>query len=346
MTDNVLPERSAETRLRVAVVADGDRLAALVAVLRATPLVDVLVQSGMPSTAALPGIERLDDPRFVLARPELQAVLLGRSTRADVEFAALAGEKGLHVWLLPPLGRSFAEAAEAARLAKRHNVILRIASWWEHVAEHAWADLNWPGEFKPLLSELYIRGPGPAVQAWRSRSAEASGGVLASEGYGGLEALTAMRGLPDAIAAATGQFRRAAGEVKRETEDTALALLRYTSGGAALLRAAWDHAPAEFRLEHHSATSSVALAPDEIVLSDPAGQVLDRRPFPADWLADDLHRFSDWVRGDARDRAAAALERHLAVTAVLETTYLAAQTGDPESPAKLYKVQGWPLPRT
>ncbi len=39
-----------------------------------------------------------------------------------------------------------------------------------------------------------------------------------------------------------------------------------------------------------------------------------------------------------------ALERHLAVTALLEALYLSARTGQPETPRKFYEVQKWPEP--
>jgi len=337
--------RPSETRLRVGLVADGDRLQTVASAVSACPLLEVVAQSGMPPNGGLPDVPWIDDWRLLLAKPDLQAVIVARSTRADVEIAGAAGERGLHVWRLPPLARSFAEAAEAVRRAKKQPIVQRVASWWEHVADHAWREMNWPEGFQPLLSDVRIAAPGPTIHSWRARTADSAGGALADVAYGPLEALVAVRGLPDSIMAAIGSYRRMPGDVLRETEDTALSLWRYTGGGTATIRAAWDMPPSGLQFMHHGPVGSATLTGEDITLADEQGTVTDQRPFPPDYLASDLHRFAEWVGGDARDRAAVALERHLAVSAVLETAYLSARTGHPESPRKFYEVQGWPVPQ-
>jgi hypothetical protein len=90
---------------------------------------------------------------------------------------------------------------------------------------------------------------------------------------------------------------------------------------------------------------AVTLTTDGLAITDIDGSLVDRRPFPAEWLGSELLRFAEFVRGDARDRAAAPLERHVSVSALLDTIYLAARTGHPESPHRRYDVQGWPEPR-
>jgi predicted dehydrogenase len=342
-TNNIRP---AGPQLRVACIADAEALPQVGPVWRASPLVEIAGLAGMPKSAAWTDVPWFDDPRQLLAQKDLQAVVLATSTRSDIGLATVALERGLPVWRLPPLARNFAEAGEIAATVKRHGAVYRVASWWEHVAEHAWRDLAWPEDFRPGLSELRVSTPGPAAVSWRAKLSEVGGGVLAQDAYGWLEALIAVRGLPESAYASVSARRLAAGTSPRETEDTGVAILHYADHGLALVRATWEVPPFEQVLAHHSRAATVAVSPDEATLLDQAGAIGDRRPLPADFLAGELHRFADWVRGAAHDRALDALERHLAVQALLETLYLSARTNHPESPRKLYEAQGRALPRS
>ncbi len=336
-------ERGTPGILRVAVVGSGERLEAVLAAVRGTGQIEVVGQAGMPAGGGLPGLPWFDDPRALLAAPEVQAILLAGSTRRDAEHAQLAAERNLPLWRLPPAGRSFAEAAEAAARVRKVAAVRRVASWWEHVFEHVWRELAFPPDFRPLLSELRLSVRGPVQQSWRASLAEAGGGVLATDGYGLLEALVALRGLPESVVAAAGRLR--ATSAARETEDTVVAVLRYTGGGHAVLRMGWDLPPGERTLIHHGAAASVTLTDDVVTVADAEGLTIDARPLPSEWLPSELVRFVHFVRGDARDQAAAPLERHLAVSALLDALYLSARTGHPESPHKFYATAGWPEPR-
>lgn len=339
--DNLHPTQAA---VRVGIVADGAGLARVAPALRAADTFELRGQAGMPQADALPGIPWVDDRRVLLANPEVEALVLATSTRDDVALAAAAVQRGAHVWRFPPLARNFAEAVEVARLIGKQQVVYRVASWWEHVADHTWNELNWPEAFQPLLSELRVSAAGPTQASWRARSADAAGGVLAQEAYDLLEALCATRGLPESVSATIGVFHHAPATTPRETEDTAVAMLRY-AGGAAVVQATWDTVPPERLLGHHGRAISARLTEDEAVLGDGAGKVFDRRPLPTEYLVAELRQFAEWVRAATHDRATACLKQHLATSALLEAAYLAARTGHPETPQKFYEVQGWPLPR-
>jgi hypothetical protein len=75
----------------------------------------------------------------------------------------------------------------------------------------------------------------------------------------------------------------------------------------------------------------------------PSVQESERQALPMQPTPAELSRFVAAIR-DAGSREAndRTLERHLAVTALCETAYLSARTGQPEYPAKLYEVQKWP----
>ncbi len=330
--------------VRVGLVADGPSLARLMAALDNCLLIQPLARAGDPAGGSLREVPWFGDPRTLLKQPGLEAVLLATSPHQDSALAAMAAEQGLHVWRLPPTAASFAEAAEVVTRARQVPTIYRVASWWEYVSDHAWREIHWPGELTPLFSDLRASAPPAAAQRPHGGNSDTAGGALAQVGYPLLEALLAVRGLPETVAAAIGCYRTT-GVAAGESEDTAVAVLRYSDGGAAVLRASLGVPPFEQCLAHHGRDLSVLLTEDEVQLVRADGGFADRRPLSGDFVASELLRFAEFVRGQARDRALAPLERHLAVQALLETVYLAARTGHPESPRKFYQVQGWPEPQ-
>lgn len=333
-------EQGAPNRLRVGLIAHGEGLASLGPILQASQLVCVCGQAGMPQAAALADIPWVDDQRVLISQPDLQALLLATAPRLDVELAAIAAQRGLPVWRLPPAGRTFVDASEVVGQARQAASVYRVASWWEHVLDHLSQEGAWPERFEPVYSEAFVSASGPPANSWRASAADAAGGALATDGYRWLEALVAVRGLPETVSATIGHVRPEFGAVGRESEDTAAVILRFPDGGFGLVRAAWDLPPAEQRLLHHGPTATITLNDDEFVVVGREGTPSDRRPMPGDFLAGELIRFVEAVRGSARDRAAVPFDRHVAVSALLETIYLAARTGHPESPRKLYEVQG------
>lgn len=331
--------------MRVGLIADGDGAERLRAAVTECVLLHPLGQARVPIDQRLPAVPSYDDPRILLAESNLEAVLLATSTREDLTLADLAAEQGLHVWRLPPVGRSFAEATECLTRVRQLDTLYRVASWWEYVVDHVWHEVAWPENFEPRLSEVSASAPGPAITSWRAGLGESAGGALVDCAYAPLEALIAVRGLPETAVGAVGHYRSPLGSLPREAEDTAIAILRYSHGGMAVVRATWDLPPNEQRTVHHGPGATATLTPDEVQLVDPAGTAFDRRPLPGDFLAHELLRFAEMVRAHTRDRALAPLDRHLAVSALLDAIYLSARTGHPESPRKLYEVQKWPEPR-
>jgi len=327
----------------VGLIATPNRLEQLATFVQRCPNLDLRAQAGMPQSACLPDVPWVDDTRVLVGQRELQAVLLATSTADDVALSRTAAGNGLHVWRLPPLADTFAEAVEHVRQARKLEVVYRVASWWEHVAEHAWHDLDWPAEFQAVFSEVLVSAP-EAAATESLIYPPAVGGALPNEGYALLEALVALRGLPESATGLVGRVRDVAGRPSRQAEDAAIAVLRYDGGGMATVRASRGLPPAETRIVHHGRTATVCVNDEEVVLTGTDGAPLDRRGLPNAFLAEELTRFSEAVRGNARDRAAAPLDRHVATSAVLEAIHLSARTGQPESPARLYAGQGWPEP--
>jgi len=331
--------------LRVGLIAEAEEVGAYLEALRATSALELVAQGGMPQPAALPAVPWFDDTRVLVAQGGVQALIIAGAPRVGVNVGAIALERGVHVWRPPPLGRSFAEAVEVARQVQAAGAVYRVASWWDF----AGGDVRWALEFEegctPVFSELRVSVAGPALQSWRSSQTLAGGGVLLQDAYPALEALLAIRGLPESATAFLGRCRRPGTGAPRETEDIACVILRYGGGGAALVRAAWDLPPQEYTTFHHGKQSDVRYDRQSVAVLAPDGQVRAERALPAGFLAAELARFADQIRGPQPPPSPEKnIERHLAVSAVLEAAYLSARTEQPEAPRRLFEVQKWPAP--
>lgn len=336
-------ETAAPPKLRVGLVAAPEHTPRLAHAIASCDDLLLTAQAGADRAALTAGAEWFDDRRVLIAQGPVDAVVLAVSPRVDTELTGTAAEHGKHIFRLPPLGRGFADVVEVVRRAQTCGVVLRGLSRWEHIAAAAHWALTREESFRPVLSELRFSGPGPGLDSCWSSLVDSGGGVLPGAAYALLESLVAVRGLPEYVSAVVGRCRALPHSAKRETEDVATALLRYEGGGMATIRAAWDVLETESVLLHHGATQTVRQVDSHVALLGAAGDELQRREFTGDWLVEELRRF---VR-DARTPAALrerdeTTERHVAVSALIEASYLSARTGQPEAPRKLYEVQGWP----
>ena len=111
--------------LRVGLIAGDDLVEPLAEAIRAAGVIEAVAQGGMPRAAAMEGVAWYDDLRVLAAQVEVEALIVAASAQAAGEVAAIAAAEGKPLWQLPPLGRGFAGALEAAdrmRAAER--------PWW------------------------------------------------------------------------------------------------------------------------------------------------------------------------------------------------------------------------
>jgi predicted dehydrogenase len=336
--------QAAARSLRVGLIAGAEEAPRYAEAVRACPAMELGAQGGMPQNAALAGVPWFDDTRVLIAQGGIQALVIATAPRAGASLGQVAAAHGVHVWRQPPLGRNFAEAIEVARRLRTVEVVYRTASWWDHVGEDIRGALGLKGGCEPLFSEVSVGAGGPPLTSWRSSQANAGGGVLAYEAYAALEALVAIRGLPESAVGALGTCRRRPSGAPRETEDVAAAILRYDEG-LALVRATWDILPFGQITRHHGSQNSLRYTEDCLTVLAPDGSVVEERPLPTDFLEEEMMRFAAEINGEGRrETFEAGIKRHVATSALLEAIYLSARTGQPETPRRLFEAQKWPEP--
>ena len=331
---------------RIGLIADAEELGGYAGLLKRASGLRVAACAGFPRDLTPEHATWYDDQRVLLAQGDIDGVVVATSPRRAVGVGAIALEQGVDLWRRPPLGRNFAEAVEVARRLRTAQSGYRLASWWEQVEQPIRALWNAAIDTKVnLISEIWISAVGPDRASWCSTLVEAGGGVLIQNGYAALEALCALRGLPESVFGWIGTCRGGAAGTPRETEDAAAALLRYSEGGSAVLRATWDVPPYQIRAAHYGSGGEVRHDVASATRYDVRGEEVESRALPQAHPEWELHRFVEMIDAPAEEQnSPRCIDRHLMVSAVLETLYLSARTGQPEDPRRLFEVQKWPEP--
>jgi 1,5-anhydro-D-fructose reductase (1,5-anhydro-D-mannitol-forming) len=161
------------------------------------------------------------------AREEVDAVWIASPSYLHYDHGAVALAAGKHVLLEKPLALSSQEAWKLVSLAAEQGVTLATGYQARYVPAHIrMKELLEDGAIGiPVLARtLYgMHRPGPP-RTWRQHRETARWGTLADIGTHHLDLLRMLLG---EVAAATGYT---AHRTARETEDTATAVLRFTSG--------------------------------------------------------------------------------------------------------------------
>jgi predicted dehydrogenase len=186
--------------------------------------------------AGFPGCVATDDPREVIARPDVQLVIVATTNDALAPLVLAAVERGKHVIVEKPAARDAAELRPVVEAARRAKVVVKVG--FNHRFHPAFLKAReiWEsGVCGPLMFIRARYGQGGRLgmeKEWRGRKAIAGGGEMLDQGVH----------LIDLARWFAGEFVDVEGYVGRffwqwEVEDNGFALLKTASG-----QVAWLHA--------------------------------------------------------------------------------------------------------
>lgn len=279
------------------------------------------------------------DARSLVARSGVQAVALCVPPGEAPEIVGACAERGIAVWTDTPLARNLDEAVAMTKQCDRAGVKFAVGTQRRLMPgyRNAWDRRHEVGGVF-LARAHYLFNWGQAL-TWHAQSDLAGGGALLELGYHMIDLLVWFFGLPEE---AYGLTTIAAGEGGRgvaphDTDDTACAILNYSGGRMACLAASRSCDPVSEELALHGRAGSLTAGPEACVLRNADGVVIEqveRTHLPTQALALELEAFAGAVVSGAQRYACSAWE-NLLTHAVIDAVYLAARTGQPESPARL-----------
>jgi predicted dehydrogenase len=275
-----------------------------------------------------------DDYRQFILQNTFDCLIVCARLYSCLEHVRMALKKKTHVLKWAPMARTFAEATELAALAAAEGVRFDVANpmCYGQGRERLRQVFSEQTLDRPFLVrsfwEIGMVGeaggdlPSENAAAWMTDKELAGGGVLLYEGYDLIDHLIRNLGMPQQVYCLS-RSHTSNKAIPYIAEDVAVLSLRFVEGlmGDLVLVRHWDARPGCRELTIHWRNQDL----EQIDCSGDRSQQV--RQLLADYAASHLDPDDHPFTGDAK--------ANLAVMAVIEAAYLSAQTGSPETPAKI-----------
>lgn len=293
--------------------------------------------------------QAFDDFRQLIVQSQAEVFFVGRPAHLCADSIQLALDKQCHIFKTAPAGLNFEQAAQWIRQAARQQRRFLLIQ---------------PGRLHPLLDHL--RGlldqaetnfwhlisaichiPQPPLepdQRWLYDPSLAGGGVLLQNAYGLLDELLLCLGLPQQVYMQTANQAPDRQQRMNTTEDTAVAVMRFSDTLIAQICASRTLGPPRRHLRIHGKDRFVTLTADELTVCSHDGQVLEvihtcQDPIP--WADRLLDNFTKNLEKPDQNPLFPPQETDLKTMAVMESAYLSAKTGMPEAPSRILQLGGF-----
>lgn len=340
------PSPANERRIKAGILGISGSGAQLLEALRASERIDLIALADRDGDLAKEvatelHIEGYDDYRSLIVEQPMEVLYVAAAPFACFDQLKLAASRGIHVWRETPLARTVQEATQLLEVFDARKVRLAVARPWRFIG--VGGGVADPSEFigHPYVARGTVLDYRPDPLNWRGDHERAGGGALIDQAYEIVDAIVQWMGLPDQVVSTTA---RRPGVQPYDTEDVASVMLRYRDGAMATLVAHRRTFPQAWSLAFDGPKGSLLMEPGVTVIQTADGkEIRQPRPDRKSIHIAQIESFARSILSDAKSYSSAARE-HLATVAVIETAYLSARTGEPESPAKLYDLHDLPLP--
>jgi predicted dehydrogenase len=281
--------------------------------------------------------EVVTDWRALLARRDIDAVIIATPDATHLELACAAAQAGKAVMLQKPMARNVAECREIIAAARRADVFLQVSFMHRYFEEVVrLREILASGKAGQVFAVRQRNAtPGPDWGDWFYSMAQVGGGVVLQLGVHGVDLLRHVFGdiatVSATIATLKTERRLADGRVVRpDNEDHCLAAYRFASGALASHEIDFTEIAGtdRFSMEVYCENATIQLRTMRGALALYAPELTGER----EWVALDLPRrrlgerhhaeFLDMVRGRVGRDATA--EDGLASLEIIEAIYRAA----------------------
>lgn len=295
-------------------------------------------------TSRYPGIATYNDFRLLIVSSTLDALFVAAPPYLRSKYLALAAERGVPVWMLPPPARKFQEALEILRPFESAGCPIVVSRSWGIEPGLQWDALGLDRIGRFFLGRANVMMCREEDLDWRGDLQRAGGGVLLDRAYPIVDCLVQGMGMPSTVYARTSGGLRSGDRSSYDTEDTAGLVCQFAHGGLAVLSACWTAGPAQESLDLHGADGAVHIDAREVVVGDRTGQTeVSRQSRPENVFRPQIEDFLSELASSPR-RMRSTLRQHLPTLALIEAAYLSARTGQPESLATIFDIHDVSLP--
>lgn len=287
----------------------------------------------------------IDFRRMIMQNPT-DVVIVGAPLHICAEHIRQAIQNKSHIIKMPPAGLTFEQCASFIQHARKEQVhyILALPSRFEPAALRLREVLSQSEpDFWHLITAIchVPQGEIPPNKRWLLDPQMAGGGVLMQNAYDLLDEMVLCFGLPQQIY--TQLVSQAPDRQQRLsiTEDNAMILMRFSETLVAQVAASRTLGPARRHLRIHGKNKFITLTRDGFSVCDNNGNELEAVQFAPEQFhgtQDLLLNLANAIISPQQTQIYPAPGCDLYTMAVIESAYLSARTGMPETPSRLLEL--------
>ncbi len=270
------------------------------------------------------------------AQSGLDALFVALEPFESTGFVEMAAERGLGVFHKAPAGRNVSEVRRLVQQFSRHGCPLVVSRpWFFDASLSAMHHLDeWVGRVYAATATVRTTD---TPTGWRADSDRAGGGVLLNGAYEVVDMLVRLLGLPQAVYAQCTTHPSSGSRGKYDTEDVAVLALSFGEGQVGCITARRQATDLSWEVTLVGTRGCLHVGEGGVVTASNDGARPQRHAVESDHRAGSAIRAfgASWMSSDTPFESTG--EQHLASLATIESAYLSAKTGAPESPGRLLR---------
>ena len=291
------------------------------------------------------GLPTFTDTRQMILNAKPDAVFISVPPTQLTDILVFCLKQKINVWVEAPFGRNLGEAAAFVRGFADAGLKLAVGTQRRFVSTYQKVN-----QLSRSLGQIFSSSArysfnwGPNL-GWRSDKNSAGGGALLELGYHPIDLLTWTMGLPEDVYGVTTIQQPELANAQNpnhNTDDTAVAILRYQDDAVASINTSRVSGPVSEELILQGANGSILANAEFCTLRNPQGDIVEHFEEdlpPLEVFKLQAEAFISAVRSDAKYYMCSAAENLLNL-AIIDAIYLSTQTLQPESPARQLHIHG------
>ena len=295
--------------------------------------------------------EAFDDFRQLITSTDARiesdnrVLLVAAETHTCDEYIKMAMKKKFHCLKLPPIARYFDEASEFVRLSEEENVIFSIANTGRYSKGYqALRDYIKKNKLEQIfLMTVFSTFSEPPADTWHTDPKLSGGGVLLHNCYKIIDQIVLNFGLPQQMYSLNTNQARDRQQRMYLTEDTAVVTLKFSDtlvGNIITLRRS-GIGPQQEYLRFYDNDKILTVNENKFSIKDGSGEVTKLEEFTdtkLDRMTLLLKDFAMSILSPKENKPVSTGKENLKNMAVIESAYLSARTGFPETPDKIINM--------
>jgi len=286
-----------------------------------------------------------DDYRQLIIQNDADLLIVAAPLHSCIEHVKVAIKKKINILKLPPLATNFEDGLELLKLAKNEKVEFCVANGFRFTK--SFLDLRKYISNNMLEHIYFIQGtfttPKTDTQEdqWSSDPKLSGGGVLLNNCYEFIDQLLLNFSMPQQIYSLKTNQARDLKQRLSITEDTAVVNMKFGEALIANIVASRAFGPSRQELRVYGSDRFLEVSPRSFNIYDSFGRPIEQKKYEqteGEVLKQLVCNFGKSLLFEDEVCLCGNYDENMNIMSLIESAYLSSNTGMPEDPGKIYKL--------